>query len=97
MTHPRTHILPRLPRHLALLLLEALEISGTIDPRDTLGYIEEKLTVDEHNDLCCFLGWLQAEGLSIGHGNVEARYAAYRASVARARSAVDSVRSIDDS
>jgi len=70
-----------LPRHLELLLLETTSLAGTYAPEEALCYIEERLTVQEFDDLYGYLTWVVEHSLTFGHGNIQSRYAEYRASL----------------
>lgn len=68
-----------LPRHVEMLMLEAARTTGTLKADEFLPCIEERLTLEECETVRAFLGWLTRHGLTFGHGNIQARYAAFRA------------------
>ena len=61
--------IPKMPKHLNLLIIEGLK---TVGMADCLGYIEERLTEDEHEKVKNFLAYVQKNNLTIGWGNIDA-------------------------
>jgi hypothetical protein len=68
-----------LPRHLGLMLIDAVKTCGSYKPQYCLSHIEESLTGDEYEELTQFLNWLTANKLTFGH-NVEEVFAKWKAS-----------------
>ena len=60
------------------LILNGLSVTGNFN--DALNYIEEGLTSQEYDDVKNFFAWLDKEGKTIGHGNIDAQWADFLAS-----------------
>lgn len=60
---------------LANIIVEGMKQTGNF--RDCKTYIEEGLSEDDFNDVEQFFFWLDANGLTIGPGNIHDRYARY--------------------
>jgi tetratricopeptide (TPR) repeat protein len=59
-----------------LMIFEALKITGTF--KDALSYIEEALNKSQYDEIEHFFDWLDANELTIGHGNYWMRYSEFK-------------------
>jgi hypothetical protein len=57
-----------------MILLEVPKITGTMDPKENVGYHEESCTESECRALEGFWGWLHSNDLDYGHGNLDQRW-----------------------
>jgi hypothetical protein len=58
----------KMPKHLNLLIIEGMK---TVGVANCLGYIEERLTMKEHDKVKTFLTYLHKNKLTVGWGNIE--------------------------
>jgi len=61
-----------------LLIIEGLKVTGNFD--DALSYIEENLTIGESKDVASFFKWCEDNEKTIGHGNIESHWKAFKES-----------------
>ena len=62
----------KLNRTLSTLLLQAVKMSGSYNPDQTLHFVEEQLTLAEVKEARAFLTWVHANSRFFGHGNLPA-------------------------
>ena len=62
-----------------LLISEAVKCCGTFDPNEILPMFEERLYVDQYNEVVDFLTWVHESGKTFGSGNYEQVFAEYKA------------------
>jgi hypothetical protein len=52
--------------------------TGTYEPNECLGIVEEQLYIDELPEIRAFLQWCHDTGKAFGHGNYERRFAEFK-------------------
>lgn len=64
----------KLSDKVATLLILGVRQHGSFDPDLALMSVEESFTIPEWKQASAFLGWIHAQGLVFGHGNIQSRY-----------------------
>ena len=62
---------------LPTLLRQSAKVTGTHDPDEAMGYIEEQLTAEQYKICLEFLKWLTANDYTFGH-NIQEVYKAFK-------------------
>ena len=65
-------------RNYALIKI-GIKQTGTYEPDECLGPVEEQLYVNEIVEIMAFLQWVHDTGKAFGHGNYEERFAEFKA------------------
>lgn len=62
------------------MISDAVKTTGTYDPQENLCFFEEKLTMDEIEEIEPFLRWVHedTDNRAFGHGNYEERYLQFK-------------------
>jgi hypothetical protein len=63
-----------------MILLDGPKYFGTYDFPECLGPYEERMTGAELDMVEAFFGWLRANDLRFGHGNLDSRWRAFASS-----------------
>lgn len=66
-----------MPRHLSILILDAVKTMGSYDPNEILFIFEENLTFEEHEHISGFLEWVHATNKGFGRANIDTVWSAY--------------------
>lgn len=76
----------KLSDKLETLILMATKQAGSYDPNESLFYIVEELTREEHDTAEAFLGWVHADrdARHFGHGNIQDMFHKFRISTGQA-------------
>jgi hypothetical protein len=64
---------------LEILLVMGVKASGSYDPRDALGTVEEHMTIQEIAAATRFLNWIVVSKLTFGRGNIRERFRQFEA------------------
>jgi hypothetical protein len=56
------------------LLVMGVKASGSYDPKDALGTVEEHMTLQEIATATSFLNWIVVRKLTFGRGNIRERF-----------------------
>jgi hypothetical protein len=67
--------------YLYAMLQGALKSSGTYDPDQVLGRIEEQLTLADYRELHAFLGWVHRNDKQFGRDTYNERFAEWKESL----------------
>jgi hypothetical protein len=59
------------------IILRGLEM-GSYDPDEIFYLFEERLRINEADEIHAFLTWCHKEGKGFGHGNYEERFAEFK-------------------
>lgn len=69
----------KLSSKLEILLVMGVKASGSYDPGDALGTVEEQMTLQEIATATSFLNWIVASKLTFGRGSILQRFRQFEA------------------